>query len=110
MDACFTNRVDDFVKTFFGSKGLEHTWCWFRVEHQARGSAHAHGCLRLKDDPGITELSQKVLEGRKAECKLLMPKELQVQRVDYEFEDPIETEHDEWIPVEFIKNIRSKNA
>ena len=40
-----------------------------------------------------------------------MTKELQVPQIDYEFEDPIETEHDEWILVEFVKkNIRSKNV
>ena len=73
------------------------------MEHQDRGTARVHGCLRLKDDPGITELSQKALEGRKAEHELHMLKELQVQHANYEFEDPMETESDEWIPVEFIK-------
>ena len=103
MDTYFTDRVNDFVETFFGSKGLERESHWFRAEHQARGAAHDDGCLTLKDDPRITELSQKVIEGRKAEHKLLMLKELQAQRIDYEFEDPMETEHDERIPVEFIK-------
>ena len=39
-----------------------------------------------------------------------MLQELQVQQNDYAFGDPMEIEYDEWIPVEDIKNIRSKNV
>ena len=35
-------------------------------------------------------------------------KELQVQHVNYEFEHPMETDHDEWIPVAFIKKTSGK--
>ena len=55
---------------FFGKKGLEYSWFWFRIEYQERGTAHAHGYLRLKEDPGISELTQKVLKGRISEHKL----------------------------------------
>ena len=107
MDACFSDRVHDFIKIFFGSKGLEHKWCWFRVEYQARGAAHVHGYLRLKEDPGITELSQKALEGRKADHKLRMLIELETQDINYEFEHHMELE-DEWIPVDLIKKHQIK--
>ena len=35
-----------------------------------RGSYHIHGCMRLKDDPGISELAQEVISGRKAHREL----------------------------------------
>ena len=28
-------------------------WHWYRLEYQARGSTHAHVCVKLKNDPGI---------------------------------------------------------
>ena len=35
---------------------LDADWHWFRFEYQARGSIHAHGCAKLKNDPDITTL------------------------------------------------------
>ena len=78
------------------------------MEYQARSTAHVHGCLRLKDDPGITELSEKVIEGRKSERKLRVLIELEIQDINYEFEQHMESEHDEWIPIDLIKNHQIK--
>ena len=47
--------------------------------------AHVHGYLRLGNDPGIVELSQKVLEARNAERKWCMLKDSQLQHIYYEF-------------------------
>jgi hypothetical protein len=39
---------------------------WFRIEFQARGAPHVHGCLRLENDPGLAKLAKNVFEGRLA--------------------------------------------
>ena len=67
-----------------------------------------HRCLRLKNDPGITELSQKALEARKAGRKLHMLKDSHVQHIDYEFGDNTEIDFDSWIPVEVIRKKSSE--
>ena len=38
---------------------LDSAWHWYRLEYQARGSTHAHGCAKLKNDPGICALVHK---------------------------------------------------
>ena len=70
VDAFFYDRVENLLSTFFGKKGIEMSWHWFRIEHQARGTAHVHGCLRMKNDPGLSELAHVVLEGRIAAKRL----------------------------------------
>ena len=49
-----------------------------------------------------------MLEGRKAEYKLRMLIELETQDVNYEFEQHIESEHNEWIPANLIKKHQIK--
>ena len=49
---------------------LDASYYWFRVEYQARGTAHVHGCLKLRSDPGITKLCEIVRDGRLAKRKL----------------------------------------
>ena len=71
VDAWFLQRVKAFFRTIFGPKGLEMKWFWYRVEYQKRGTAHIHGCVRLKDDPGLTALSAKVRKGRMADRRLV---------------------------------------
>ena len=64
VDSYFYDRVKVALESFFGSKGLDMKWFWFRVEFQKRGTAHIHGCLRLKSDPDIALLGTQVLKGR----------------------------------------------
>jgi ATP-dependent DNA helicase PIF1 len=80
VDSYFHDRVILLLKTYLGKDSLEVDWLWFRVEYQGRGTAHIHGCCRLKSDPGLTDLAQKVLEGREARLKLLVS--------NVAFEDP----------------------
>ena len=54
-DWFFHSKLKDFVK-FWLHKTLDAEWYWFRYEYQARGSTHAHGCAKLKNDPGLCEL------------------------------------------------------
>mgnify|MGYP003333637567 CR=1 FL=1 len=60
----------DIDKTFFSNNGLKVKWVWFRIKYQLRGTAHAHGCLRLIKDPGLIELALNVMKGRIAHRKL----------------------------------------
>jgi hypothetical protein len=71
VDAYFMKRVQALLDTYYRKNGLELDWSWFRIEYQERGTAHAHGCFRLKCDPGISDLAQKVLKGRIAEKRLV---------------------------------------
>ena len=70
VDAFFNSRVEAFVEAFLKSSGMEAEYTWFRIEYQERGTAHAHGCFRLKCDPGIADLGQTVLQGRIAPLAL----------------------------------------
>ena len=67
VDAYFCKRVDDLLEAFFHKTGLELEWSWYRCEYQKRGTIHAHGCLRIKNDPGIAEHAHRVRQGRIAE-------------------------------------------
>ena len=51
----FTQRLDDFIRHWLHGV-LDRDWHWFRFEYQARGSIHAHGCAKLKNDPDIPTL------------------------------------------------------
>ena len=66
-DYLFFHRVKVILDTFFGPHGFESDWNWMRFELQGRGAYHAHGCLRLKHDPGFNALSKIVYEGRQAQ-------------------------------------------
>ena len=58
----FTKRLEAFLDRFF-NKGLGVAWRWHRIEYQSRGSAHGHGCAKLKNDPGLIELIVKAWAG-----------------------------------------------
>ena len=46
LDHYFYERVQVPLKSFFGQDtALAAKWTWFRIEHQERGTAHAHGCF-----------------------------------------------------------------
>ena len=49
-DWFFTSRVSQWVEHWL-YKTLDATWHWYRFEYQARGSTHAHGCVKLANDP-----------------------------------------------------------
>ena len=52
-DWYFTSRLSDFIKHWLYDT-FDAEWHWYRYEYQARGSTHAHGCAKLKNDPGIS--------------------------------------------------------
>ena len=64
VDVFFNNRVDTLLKHFFAESTFDCAWYWYRVEFQERGTAHVHGCFKLKDDPGLSVLGMKVARGR----------------------------------------------
>lgn len=50
-------------RTFFSYKMLSNTFCMAR-DTQARESTHAHGCTKLKNNPGTCNLMQKAAQAR----------------------------------------------
>jgi hypothetical protein len=50
-------------------EALECDWRWHRFEWQSRSSVHSHGLAKLKNDPGLIELTKLVYIGHLA-CKL----------------------------------------
>ena len=68
-DWFFCNKLKDFVNHWL-LQVLDAQYYWYRIEYQARGSAHAHGCARLKNDPGICSLVRLAAEGWLAEQEL----------------------------------------
>ena len=72
VDWYFDYLLKKFLKVFFHDV-LECEWRWHRYEWQMRNAIHAHGAARLKNDPGLIELTKVAYEGRLAEekiCKL----------------------------------------
>ena len=55
-------KLKDWVQQWL-YESLDAEWHWFRYEYQARGSTHAHGCAKLKNDPGISQLVTKAAAG-----------------------------------------------
>lgn len=53
-----------------GSLHSVYEWHWYRFEYQARGSIHCHGVAKLKNDPGLCQLSETALKGYLAEVSL----------------------------------------
>ena len=68
-DWFFTQRLENFIKHWLYNS-LNAKWHWYRFEYQARGSIHCHGVAKLKNDPGVCELSEKTLKGYLAEKAL----------------------------------------
>ena len=63
LDWFFTQRTESFVKNWL-QNSLGATWHWYRYEYAVqRGSAHCHGVAKLKDDPGLCQLTKIALKG-----------------------------------------------
>ena len=63
LDRIFTKRTEFFVKWWL-YKSLGASWHWYRYKFVLqRGSIHCHGLVKLKNDPGLCQLSQLALKG-----------------------------------------------
>ena len=62
-DWYFCKRLDTFLERFF-DKGLGIEWRWHRIEYQSRGSAHGHGCAKLRNDPDLIANTAKAWHGK----------------------------------------------
>ena len=56
VDWYFTQRLTDLIKQWL-YKEMDAEWHWYRFEYQSR--THAHGCAKLKSDPGLCQLMKK---------------------------------------------------
>ncbi len=52
-DWFFMQRLEEFFRHWLNGV-MDAEWFWYRFQYQARGSIHAHGCAKLKNDPDIT--------------------------------------------------------
>jgi hypothetical protein len=66
VDWFFTKRLESFLKHWLYDT-LNAEWHWYRYEFQARGSIHCHGTAKLKNDPGLCNLTEIALKGFLAE-------------------------------------------
>ena len=62
VDWFSTQRLESFVKHWL-YETLGAKWHWFRYEYQGRDSIHYHGTTKLKNDPGLCQLTQIALNG-----------------------------------------------
>ncbi|XP_046856025.1 uncharacterized protein LOC124449122 [Xenia sp. Carnegie-2017] len=62
VDWFFTQRLESFIKHWL-YETLGAKWHWFRYEYQGRGSIHCHGTSKLKNDPGLCQLTETALKG-----------------------------------------------
>ena len=70
VDWIFTQRLEKFVK-FWLYETLDADWHWYRFEYQAiRGSIHCHGTAKLKNDPGLCQLTEVALKGHLAQKEI----------------------------------------
>ena len=99
VDAYFMKRTKLLLETYYGKNSLECEWQWFRIEYQERGTAHAHGCFKLKCDPGIAQLAQKVLIGHVAERRLVELGLGQSRNVTLRKDDQWEERDEEYEPI-----------
>ena len=78
-DSYFVSRLDEFSNVWL-DRVLDTEWKWLRFEWQARGSIHAHGCAKLRNDPGLCNLVNAAVQGWKLEQIL----QLQLHQPTYE--------------------------
>ena len=72
VDYYFSYRLNEFLKVVFDGI-LDCEWRWHRYEWQSRSSIHCHGAAKFKNDPGLSELTRKVYQGRQAKLQLEIP-------------------------------------
>ena len=97
VDKYFYKRTKAFLNAYFSENCLNVDYFWFRVEYQSRGTAHIHGCYKLKSDPGISKLAEVVMDGRIAARKLA----LNGYECPYVF-DVFRTEKDVWLSADVL--------
>ena len=62
VDWFFTKRLESFIKHWLYNT-LDAEWHWYRFEYQGRGNINCHGTAKLKNDPGLCELTKIALKG-----------------------------------------------
>ena len=70
VDQYFLDKVNSLFADVFNKDGFELDWLWYRIEYQARGAPHVHGCFKFKNDPCLSKHAQNVFRGRLASLAL----------------------------------------
>jgi hypothetical protein len=69
VDWYFSTRLEEFIRCYFRDT-LDMEWIWHRYEWQSRTAIHAHGVVKLKNDPGIADLVVRVYRAKVSREKL----------------------------------------
>ena len=69
VDYLFTQSTDSFLNHWL-YKSLDALWHWYRHEYQGRGAIHSHGVTKLKNDPGLCDLTKTALKGYQGKNEL----------------------------------------
>lgn len=77
----FTQRLENFIKHWL-YRSLNAEWHWYRFEYQARGSIHCHGVAKLKNDPGLCNLSETALKGYLAESLIKKAGQAEIEELN----------------------------
>jgi hypothetical protein len=72
-------------------------WYWYRVEWQARTAVHAHGVVKLSNDPGIAKLVATVYKGELASKKLITLAEQDLEEEALELDDALYDQLDQLV-------------
>ena len=99
-DWYFSVKLPEFINRWmYGC--LDASWHWYRYEWQARGSIHAHGCAKLKNDPGLCDLITKATKGWEEQAMLSDPEadreELQATIAEGEQAKATAVEYADWL-------------
>ena len=70
MDWFFTHRLEHFIKHWLYDT-LDALWHSYRHECRGRGIIHSHGVAKLKNYPGLCDLTETALKGYVASKELL---------------------------------------
>ena len=76
----FKTKLDLLISKLKPILGIKHYW--LRIESQHRGSDHCHGTLWLRDDPGLTNLSNIIKLGYIASEKIKSLYEFMLQKMN----------------------------
>ena len=109
-DWYFTSKLTDILQSWLYDV-LDANWHWYRLEYQSRGSTHAHGCAKLKNDPGICTLVQKAAttwlvlqqEENMTDCNVqrILDKGEQAKATTLQYIDWLVTTYNEALPADF---------
>ena len=98
---------------------MDAEWKWLCYEWQGRGSIHAHGCAKLKNDPGLFDLVKTAAHGLKLQKVLDVEQdEPNYEEMGHDFTPAIEAgvqaqarniQYADWLPTTMNDSLPEEN-